>query len=154
MSNSQIARHVVEHSEMIFQDVRKNSFHPYIKQKAARTRVRLRQQSKADHQGSKFLSTEIRRVSPFIFKDAPSINNCFLRNFGTNRKQVLLRLRLRPFIPILNLRTTTQKWKPGRLVIKKHNDSYVTAWESEQAKTIFDNAQDEPDQPNSPIVLV
>ena len=75
-----------------------------------------------------------------------------VRKFGTNKNQVLHRLRLRlfrPRQPIPDVPTTSQEWKPELEVIVKHDDLYARAWESEYETPIFDNGQHEPDIDNS-----
>ena len=77
--NSQIAQKVLEQTEMIHQDVRKNTMQAYIKYKAYYDKKanasKLKEadhvyilQPKADHQGSKIPFREFRRVGPYIIE--------------------------------------------------------------------------------------
>ena len=76
---SQIAQEVLEQTEMIHQDVRKNTMQAYIKYKAYYDKKvnasKLKEadyvyilQPKADHQGSKIPFTEFRSVGPYIIE--------------------------------------------------------------------------------------
>ena len=73
--DSEIAQHVLEQTEMIFQDVRRNAMRAYTKYKAYYDKKanasKLKQseyvyilQPKADHQGSKNPFTEFRWIGP------------------------------------------------------------------------------------------
>ena len=75
--NSGIARDVLQQTEAIFQDVRRNSMQAYIKYKAYYDKKanasKLKQsdyvyilQPKADHQGSKIPFTDFRWIGPYI----------------------------------------------------------------------------------------
>ena len=80
-----------------------------------------------------------------------------VRNRGTNKTQVLHRMRLwifRPRQPIPDVQTTSHECKPDPEVIKKHDDFYARAWESEYETPIFDNGQHESVSDNSPDVTV
>ena len=84
-------------------------------------------------------------------------NNYLVRKIGTNKTQVLHRLRLRQFTPrqpILDVQTTAQQWKPDPEVIIKHDDVYARAWESQYETPIFDNGQHDPDSNNSPEITI
>ena len=66
-----------------------------------------------------------------------------------------MRLRLftaRKTIP--DVQTTSQEWKPGPEVIKKHDDLHARARESEYEEPLFDNGQHEPDNDISPEITV
>ena len=99
-----------EQTETIFQDVRKNATQSYIKHKAYNDNKanasQLKQadhvyilQPKADHQGSKIPFTNIRWMGPYITEKLLPNNNYFVRKLGTNKTQILHRLRLRQFTP-------------------------------------------------------
>ena len=77
--DSQIAQDVLEQTETIFQDVRKNTMQAYIKYKAyydtkanasklKRTDCVFILQPKADHQGSKIPFTDFRWIGPYIIE--------------------------------------------------------------------------------------
>ena len=93
---SQIAQEVFEQTEMIHQDVRKNTMQAYIKYKAYYDKKpnasKLKEadyvyilQPKADHQGSKIPFTEFRWVGPYIIEKAWTNNNFLVRKNGTNK---------------------------------------------------------------------
>ena len=73
--DSEIAKDVLEQTELIFQDVRRKAMQAYIKNKAYYVKKsnasKLKQsdyvyilQSKADHHGSKFPFTDFRWIGP------------------------------------------------------------------------------------------
>ena len=80
-----------------------------------------------------------------------------LLKIGTNRTQVIHRMRLRLFMtrqPVPDLQTTSQNCKPDLEVIIKDDYLYARAWESEYDTPIYDDGQHEPDSDNSPIITV
>ena len=79
-------------------------------------------------------------------------NNYLVRKLGTYKTQVLHRMR--PRQPIPDVQTTSHEWKLDPEVIKKHDDLYARAWESEYVTPSFDNGHNEPDRDNSPEVTV
>ena len=114
-------------------------------------------QPKADHQGSEIPFTEFRWIGPYIVEKALTNNNYLVGKLGTNKTQVLHRMRLAIFTPrqpIPDVQTTSHEWKPDPQVIIKHDDLYARAWESEYETPISGNGQDEPDRDNSPEVTV
>ena len=107
---SQIAQEVLEQTEMIHQDVRKNTMQAYIKYKAYYDKKanasKLKEadylnilQPKADHQGSKILFREFRWIGQYVIEKALPNNNYLVRKIGTNKTQVLHRMRMRQFTP-------------------------------------------------------
>ena len=95
---------------MIYQDVRKNTMQAYIKYKAYYDKKadasKLKEadyvyilQPKADHQGSKIPFTEFRWMGPYIVEKVLPNNNYLLRKIGTDKTQVLHRMRMRQFTP-------------------------------------------------------
>ena len=107
---SQIAQKVLEQTEMIHQDVRKNTMPAYIKYKAYYDKKanasKLKEadyvyilQPEADHQGSKTPLTEFRWIGLYIIEKVLPNNNYLVRKMGTNKTQVLHRMRMRQFTP-------------------------------------------------------
>ena len=105
---SQIAQEVLEQTKMIHQDVRKNIMQAYIKYKAYYDKKanasKLKEadyvyilQPKADHQGSKIPFTEFRWIGPYINEKVLPNNNYLVQKIGTNKTQVLHRMRMRQF---------------------------------------------------------
>ena len=108
--DSEIAQDVLEQTEMIFQDVRRNTMQAYIKNKAYYDKKanasKLKQseyvyilQPRADHQGSKIPFTDFRWIGPYIIEKVLPNNNYVVRKIGTNKTQILHRMRLRQFTP-------------------------------------------------------
>ena len=166
--DSEIAQDVLEQTEMIFQDVRRNTMQAYIKYKAyydKKANASKPKQSdyvyilqpKADHQGSKFPCTDFRWIGPYIIEKVLPNNNYLVRKIGTNKTQILHRIRLRQFTPrqpISDTPVTPREWQPDPEVIVKHDDLYARAWECEYDKPIFDSDRDNMGKPNSPEVSV
>ena len=151
--DSQIVPDVLEQTETIFQDVRKNVMQAYIKYKAYYDRKanasKLKQadyvfllQPKADHQGSKVPFTDFRWIGPYIIEKVLPNNNYLVRKIGTNRTQILHRMRLRQFTPrqpISDIPITQREWQPDPEVVFTHDDLYARAWECEYDEPIFDS---------------
>ena len=165
--NSEIAQDVLEQTEAIFQDVRRNSMQAYIKykayyvKKASASKLKLSDyvyilQPKADHQGSKIPFTDFRWIGPYIIEKVLPINNYVVRKVGTNKTQILHRMRLRQFTPrqpIPDIQVTPREWQPDPEVTIKH-DLYARAWECEYNKPIFDSDRDNLVSPKSPEITV
>ena len=107
---SQIAQEVLEQTEMIHQDVRKNIMQAYIKYKANYDKKanasKLKESEyvyilkpKADHQGSKIPFTEFRWIGPYIIEKVLPNKNYLVRKNGTSKTQVRHRMRMRQFHP-------------------------------------------------------
>ena len=166
--NSEIAQDVLEQTEAIFQDVIRISMQAYIKYKAYYDKKanasKLKQsdyvyilQPKADHQGSKIPFTDFQWIGPYIIEKVLPNNNYVVRKIGTNKTQILHRMRLRQFTPrqpIPDIPTTPREWQPDPEVIIKHDDLYARAWECEYDKPIFDSDRDNLVLPNAPEVAV
>ena len=151
--DSQIAQDVPEQTETIFRDVRKNAMQAYINYKAYYDRKsnasKLKPadyvfilQPKADHQGSKIPSIDFRWIGPNIFEKVLPNNNDLVRKIGTNKTQILHRMRPRQFTPrqpLSDIPVTQREWQPEPEVAITHDDLYARAWECEYDEPIFDN---------------
>ena len=140
---SQIAQDVLDQTEMIHQDVRKNTMQAYIKYKAYYDKKanasKLKEadyvyilQPKADHQGSKIPFTEFRWMGPYIVEKVLPNNNYLVRKIGTDKTQVLHRMRMRQFTPRqspADIRVNPHEYKPDPEVSINHDDLYARAWE-------------------------
>ena len=72
-------------------------------------------QPKPDHQGNKIAFTEIRWVGPYFIEKMLPINIYLVHKIGTNKTQVLHRMRMRQFTPrqlLADIRITPQRRKP------------------------------------------
>ena len=159
---SQIGQEVLEQTEMIHQDVRKNIMQAYIKYKAYYNKKanasKLKEadyvyilQPKADHQGSKIPFTEFRWVGPYIIEKLLPNNNYLVRKIGTNKTQVLHRMRMRQFTPRqppADITVKLQEYKSDPEVSLNHDDLYARAWECEYEQPIFDAENDNKAPPN------
>ena len=166
--DSEIAQDVLEQTETIFQDVRRIAMQVCIKYKAYYDKkanaTKLKQfdyvyilQPKADHQGSKIPFTDFRWIGPYIVEKVLPNNNYVVRKIGTNKTQILHRMRLRQFTPRQpkpDIPVTPREWQPDPEVIIKHDDLYARAWECEYDKPIFDSDRVKLKSPNSPEVTV
>ena len=165
---SEIAQDVLEQTEAIFQDVRRNAMQAFIKYKAYYDKKanasKLKQsdyvyilQPKADHQGSKIPFTDFRWIGLYFIEKVLPNNNYVVRKIGPNKTQILHRMRLRQFTPrqpIPDTTVTPREWQPDPEVIIKHDDLYARAWECEYDKPIFDSDRDNLVSPNPPEVTV
>ena len=107
---SQTAQNVLDETQMIYQDVRRNAMKAYIKAKAYYEKkfnssktdeadYVYALQSKVDHQGSTFPFTEFRWIGPYIYEKVLIYNNYLVRKNGTNKTQVLHRMQMHQFTP-------------------------------------------------------
>ena len=122
--DSEMAQDVLEQTETIFQDARRNAMQAYLKYKAYYDKkanaTKLKQsdyvyilQPKADHQGSKIVFTDFRWIGPYIAEKVLPNNNYVVRKTGTNKTQILDRKRLRQFTPRHTSHTTRMATRPG-----------------------------------------
>ena len=165
---SQIAQDILEQTEMIHQDVRKKTMQAYIKYKAYYDKKanasKLKEadyvyilQPKADHQGSKIPFTEFRWVGPYIVEKALSNNNYLVRKIGTNKTQLLHRMRMRQFTPRqppADITVKPQEYKSDPDVSLYHDDLYARAWEYDFEPPIFDAENDNETPPNQREIQV
>ena len=164
---SQMAQDVLDQTEMIHQDVRKNTMQAYIKYKAYKNTTTKRPtlqnlkkqttyisilQPKADHQGSKIPFTEFRWMGPYIVEKVLPNNNYLVRKIGTDKTQVLHRMRMRQFTPRqppADIRVNPHEYKPDPEVIINHDDLHARAWEHHYEQPIFDDGNNGATQPDS-----
>ena len=165
---SQIAQEVLEQTEMIHQDVRKNTMQAYIKYKAyydkkanasklKKTNYVYILQPKADHQGSKIPFTYFRWIGPYIIEKVLPNNNYLVRKIGTNETQLLHRMRMRQFTPrqpLADITVKPQEYKSDPEMSLHPDDLYARAWEYDYDLPIFDNENDNAVPPNSQESLV
>ena len=84
--------------------------------------------------GEKILE-EFRWIDPYIFEKVLPKNNDLVRKIGTNKTQVLDRMRMRQFTPqqpVPDIRIKPQKWKIDSEVSLKYDDLDGRAWECEK----------------------
>ena len=153
---------------MIHQDVRKNAMQAYIEYKAYYEKKanasKLKEadyvyilQPKADHQGSKIPFTEFRWVGPYIVEKVLPNNNYLVRKIGTNKTQLLHRMRMRQFTPRqppADITVTPQEYKSDPEVNLYHDDLYARAWEYDFEPPIFDAHNDNETPPNQREIQV
>ena len=107
---SQIAQDVLDQTEKIHQDVRKNAMQAYIKnkdyydKKAHASKLKQAEyvhilQPKVDHQGSNISFTEFKWIGPYIIEKVLPNNNYLVRKICTNKTQVLHGMKMRQFTP-------------------------------------------------------
>ena len=166
--DSQIAQDVLEQTEKIFEDVRKNAMQAYIKYKAYYDRKanasKLKKvdyvfilQPKADHQRSKIPFTDFRWIGPYIIEKVLPYNNYLVRKNGTNKTQILHRMRLRQFTPRQpppDVPVTQREWQPDPEVVITHDNLYARAWECEYDEPIFDSDHSKLAVPSPPEITV
>ena len=161
--SSQIPQEVLEQTEMIHQDVRKNIMQAYIKYKVYYVKKanasKLKEadyvyilQSKADHQGSKIPFTEFRWIGPYAIEKVLPNNNYLVRKIGTNKTQVLHRMRMRQFTPRqppADITFKPQEYKSDPEVSLNHDDLYARAWECDYEQPNLDAENDNEAPTNS-----
>ena len=166
--DSPIAQDVLEQTGIIFQDVRKNAMQAYIKNKAYYDRKanasKLKQadyvfilQPKADHQGSKIPFTDFRWIGPYIIEKVLPNNNYLGRKIGSNKTQILHRMRLRQFTPrqpLPDVPVTQREWQPDPEVVITHDDLYAWAWECEYDEPKFDSDYNNLATPSPPEITI
>ena len=114
-------------------------------------------QPKADHQGSKIPFTEFRWVGPYIVEKVLPNNNYLIRKIGTNKTQLLHRMRMRHFTPRqppADITVRPQDYKSDPEVDINHDDLYARAWEYDFEQPIFDAENDNATPPNQREILV
>ena len=165
---SQIAQDILEQTDMIHQDVRKNTMQAYIKYKAYYDKKanasKLKEadyvyisQPKADHQGSKIPFTEFRWVGPYIVEKVLPNNNYLVRKISTNKTQLLHRMRMRQFTPRqppADITVKPHEYKSDPEVSLYHDDLYARAWEHDFEPPIFDAENDNETPPNQREIQV
>ena len=166
--DSQIAQDVLERTETIFLEVRKNAMQAYIKYKASYDRKanasKLKQddyvfilQPKADHQGSKIPCTDFRWIGPYIIEKVLPNKKHLVRKIGTNRTQILHRMRLRQFTPrqpTSDIPVTQREGQPDPEVVITDDDLYARAWEYEFDEPIFDSDYNNLATPSPPEITI
>ena len=166
--DSQIGQDVLEQTETIFQDVGKNAMQAYIiyrayyDKKANASKLRHADyvfilQPKADHQGSKIPVTDFHWIGPYIIEKVLPNNNYLVRKIGTNKTQILHRMRLRQFTPrqsIPNIPNTPREWQSDPEVVITHDDLYARAWECEYDEPIFDSDYNNLATPSPPEITI
>ena len=166
--DSPIPQDLLEQTEIIFQDVRKNAMQAYINHKAyfdkKANASKLKQadyvfilQPKADHKGSKIHFTDFRWIGPYIIEKVLPNNNHLVRKIGTNKTQILHRTRLRQFTPrqlIPDIPITPREWQPDPEVVIKHDDLYARLWECEYGEPIFESDYINLATPSSPEITI
>ena len=91
-------------------------------------------QLKADHGGSKIPFTEFRWIGPYNIEKVLPNKGYLLRKNGTNKTQLLYRMRMCQFTPHQlpdDIQITPQEWKPNPEMSLKHDDLYSRAWDCE-----------------------
>ena len=166
--DSQNAPDALEQTEIIFQDVRIFAMQAYIKHKAYYDKKakasKLRHtdyvfilQPKADHQGSKNPFTDFRWIGPYFIENVSPNNNYLVRKIGTNKTQILHRMRLRQFKPrqsIPDIPITPREWQPDPEVVITHDDLCARAWECEYHEPIFDSDYNNLATPSPPKITI
>ena len=159
---SQIAEDVLDQTETIHQDVRKNAMQAYINYKACYDQKanasKLKEvsyvyilQPKADHQGSKIPFTKFRWIGPYIIEKALPNNNYLVRKIGTNKTQVLHRMRMRQFTPrqpAADIPVKPKEYKSYPELNLNQDGSYARTWEYDYEQPIFDAENDNAASPN------
>ena len=114
-------------------------------------------QLQAHHEGSKIPFTDFWWIGPYIIEKVLPNKNHLVLKIGTNKTQILQRMRLRQFTPrqpIPDTPITPREIQPEPEVIIKHDDLYARARECEYEKPLFDSDYNNLLTPNSPEITV
>ena len=114
-------------------------------------------QPKTDHQGSKIPFTDFRWIGPYIIEKVLPNNNYLVRKIGTNKTQILHRMRLRQFTPRQppsDIPFRQREWQPDPEVVITHDDLYARAWECEYDEPIFDSDYNNLAAPSPPEITI
>ena len=108
-------------------------------------------QPKVDHHGSKIPFTDFRWMGPYIIEKVLTNNNYLVRQIGTNKTQVLHRMRMRQFTPRqppADILVKPQEFKPDPEVSINHDDVYARSWGNDYEQPIFDAENNNPAPPS------
>ena len=112
-------------------------------------------QPKADHEMSKNPFTHFRWIGPYIIEKLLPNNIFLVRKSGTNKTQILHRMRLRqltPRQPIPDIPIKPRERQPDPEVVIKHDDFFARAWECEYDEPIIESDYDNLATPSSPNI--
>ena len=90
-------------------------------------------------------------MGPYIVEKVLPNNNYLVRKFGTDKTQVLHRMRIRQFTPRqppADIRVNSHEHKPDPEVSINHVYLYARAWEHHYEQPIFDNGNNDATQPD------
>ena len=96
-------------------------------------------------------------MGPYIVEKALPNNNYLVRKIGTDKTQVLHRMRMRQFTPRqppADVRVNPHEDKPDPEVSINHDDLYARAWEYHYEQPIFDAENDNSVSPNQPEIPI
>ena len=82
-------------------------------------------------------------------------NNYLARKIGTNKTQILHRMRLRQFTsrqPPSDIPVAQREWQPDPEFVITHDDLYARAWECEYDEPIFDSGYNSLATPSPPEI--
>ena len=80
-----------------------------------------------------------------------------VRKIGTNKTQILHRMKLRQFSPrqpLSDIPATQREWQPDPEVVNTHDDLYARAWECEYDEPIFDSDYNYLAAPSPPEITI
>ena len=105
----------------------------------------------------KFISRNSGGMGRIILKKCYQITIIGYTKVGTNKTQMLHRLRLPQFThrkPLPDVQITSQEWKSDPEVIIKHDGLYARAWENVYERPIFNANDDNTAAPYPPEIAV
>ena len=96
---------------------------------------------RADTQATKILLREFRWIGPYKFEKVLPSNNYIVRRLGTNKTQLLLRIRLgtlAPSAPLADNFIRGTNWQKDDNIIVTHDDLYAHTWDTNFGTDPFD----------------
>ena len=100
---------------------------------------------KADTQATKITFREFRWQGPYKVEKVLPNNNYIVRRLGTNKTQLLHRIRLRSFTPqapLADIFVRESDWQKDDQMPVAHDDLYAQSWNTNFGPNPFDNPPD------------
>ena len=91
-------------------------------------------------------------MGPYVVEKVLPNNNYLVRKIGTDKTQVLHRMRMRQFTPRqppADIRVNPHQYKPDPEVSINHDDLYAREWEHHYEQPTFDDENNDATQPDS-----
>ena len=112
---------------------------------------------KADSQATKILFREFRWQGPYKVEKVLPNNNYIVRRLGTNKTQLLHRIRLRKFIPqapLADIFVRESDWQKDDQLPVAHDDLYAQSWNTKFGPNQFEDGPPDHTQNNDDVEYV
>ena len=164
-----IAQEIQRQTEILHDQTKKNIMQSYLKYKEYYDRKAKAAplttedycfilNPKADTQSTKIPFREFRWIGPYKIEKVLPNNNYIVRKIGTNKTQILHRIRLRkynPTEPIPDIQPVETDWQKDEDIVIPQDDLYAIAWDSNFGQTFAERTIDPiPDDTGTTILIV